>query len=211
MRPQWSRRSTVTTAIVAPPLRPTGSSRYSGEDKWFFYFAHLLNVGLRPPTVHSKVLQSTGDFHHEIVIQVLSMAEQICDHAASLHPTNEMFHHHANPGDQAMFLFLFRCQRLPCGVFLRWKRLDRCWGLPLETCILIERYVFGIRRGFCIGSLFLRAFPLRGLAQIIDLARMETAQNERLDGVRFFFPLEYCCCLSASQGRCRGRSVPSLP
>jgi hypothetical protein len=22
-----------------------GSSRYSEEDKWFFYFAHLLNVG----------------------------------------------------------------------------------------------------------------------------------------------------------------------
>jgi hypothetical protein len=35
----------VTNAIVAPPLCPIGSSRYSEEDKWFFYFAHLLNVG----------------------------------------------------------------------------------------------------------------------------------------------------------------------
>jgi len=35
----------VTHAIVAPPLRPIGSSRYSGEDKWLFYVAHLLNVG----------------------------------------------------------------------------------------------------------------------------------------------------------------------
>jgi hypothetical protein len=45
MSPQWSKRSTVTNAIVAPPLRPIGSSRYSEEDKWFFYLAHLLNVG----------------------------------------------------------------------------------------------------------------------------------------------------------------------
>src|SRR3989442_4610744 len=45
MSPKWSKRSTVTNAIVAPPLCPIGSSRYSEEDKWFFYFAHLLNVG----------------------------------------------------------------------------------------------------------------------------------------------------------------------
>src|SRR5438309_4440647 len=45
MSPQWSKRSTVTNAIITPPLRLIGSSRYSEEDKWFFYFAHLLNVG----------------------------------------------------------------------------------------------------------------------------------------------------------------------
>jgi len=134
-------------------------------------------------------MQSTGDFHHEIVIQVLSIAEQIFDNAASLHPTNDMFNHHSNPGDQAIFLLLFRCQLLPFGFFLRLKRLDRFWGIPLETRILIERYVFGIRRGFFIGYLFLMAFPLIGLAQIIDFARMETANNEILDGVRFFLPL----------------------
>lgn len=134
-------------------------------------------------------MQSTGDFHHEIVIQVFSIAEQIFDNAASLNPTNDMFNHNSNPGDQAIFLFLFRCQLLPFGFFLRLKRLDRFWGIPLETRILIERYVFGIRRGFFIGYLFLMAFPLIGLAQIIDFARMETANNEILDGVRFFLPL----------------------
>jgi len=134
-------------------------------------------------------MQSTGDFHHEIVIQVFSIAEQIFDNAASLNPTNDMFNHNSNPGDQAIFLFLFRCQLLPFGFFLRLKRLDRFGGIPLETRILIERYVFGIRRGFFIGYLFLMAFPLIGLAQIIDFARMETANNEILDGVRFFLPL----------------------
>ena len=134
-------------------------------------------------------MQSTGDFHHEIVIQVFSIAEQIFDNAASLNPTNDMFNHNSNPGDQAIFLFLFRCQLLPFGFFLRLKRLDRFWGIPLETRILIERYVFGIRRGFFIGYLFIMAFPLIGLAQIIDFARMETANNEILDGVRFFLPL----------------------
>jgi hypothetical protein len=47
MSPQWSKRSTGTNAIVAPPLRPIGSSRYSEKDKWFFYFAHLLNPTFR--------------------------------------------------------------------------------------------------------------------------------------------------------------------
>ncbi len=134
-------------------------------------------------------MQSTGDFHHEIVIEVLSISEQIFDNAASFHPTNDMFNHNANPGNQAIFLFLFCCELLPFGFFLWLKRLDRFGGIPLETRILIERYVFGIRRGFFIGYLFIMAFPFVGLAQIIDFARMETANNEILDGVRFFLPL----------------------
>lgn len=135
-------------------------------------------------------MQSTGDFHHEIVIEVLSISEQIFDNAASFHPTNDMFNHNANPGNQAIFLFLFCCELLPFRFFLWLKRLDRFGGIPLETRILIERYVFGIRWGFFIGYLFIMAFPLVGLAQIIDFARMETANNEMLDGVRFFLPLE---------------------
>ena len=134
-------------------------------------------------------MQSTGDFHHEIVIEVLSISEQIFDNAASFNPTNDMFNHNANPGNQAIFLFLFCCELVPFGFFLWLKRLDRCGGIPLETRILIERYVFGIRRGFFIGYLFIMAFPFVGLAQIIDFARMETANNEILDGVRFFLPL----------------------
>jgi hypothetical protein len=47
MSPQWSKRSTVTNAIVVSPLRSFGSSRYSEENKWFFYGAHLLNVGTK--------------------------------------------------------------------------------------------------------------------------------------------------------------------
>ena len=100
-----------------------------------------------------------------------------------------MFNHNANPGNQAIFLFLFCCELLPFGFFLWLKRLDRFGGIPLETRILIERYVFGIRRGFFIGYLFIMAFPFVGLAQIIDFARMETANNEMLDGMRFFLPL----------------------
>ena len=134
-------------------------------------------------------MQSTGDFHHEIVIEVLSISEQIFDNAASFHPTNDMFNHNAHPGNQAIFLFLFCCALLPFRFFLWLKRLDRCGGIPLETSVLIERYVFGIRWGFFIGYLFIMAFPLVGLAQIIDFARMATANNEILDGVRFFLPL----------------------
>lgn len=139
--------------------------------------------------MNSKVMQSTGDFHHEIVIEVFSISEQIFDNAASFNPTNDMFNHNAHPGNQAIFLFLFCCELLPFGFFLWLKRLDRFGGIPLETRILIERYVFGIRRGFFIGYLFIMAFPFVGLAQIIDFARMETANNEILDGVRFFLPL----------------------
>ena len=156
-------------------------------------------------------MQSTGDFHHEIVIEVFSISEQIFDNAASFNPTNDMFNHNANPGNQAIFLFLFCCELLPFRFFLWWKRLDRCGGLPWETRIVIERSVLGLRWGFCIGSLFLLAFPRIGLAQIMAFARRETAQNERREGGRFFFPRSYCFGFSASQGRCRGRAVPSRP
>ena len=161
--------------------------------------------------MHSKVRQSTGDFHHEIVIQVFRISEQIFDNAASFHPTNEMVNHNAHSGHQAIVLLLLCCEFLPLWFFLWVKRLDRCGSIPWETRILIERDVFGIRRGFCLGSLFLMAFSLVGLAQIIDFARLETAQNAMREGGRFFLPLEECFCFSASQGRCRGRSVPSLP
>ena len=55
--------------------------------------------------------------------------------------------------------------------------------------ILIERYVFGIRRGFFISYLFIMSFPFIGLAQVIDCARMESTKNQILDRVRFFLPL----------------------
>ncbi len=134
-------------------------------------------------------MQSTGDFHHEIVIRVFGISEQIFHNAASFNPTNDMFNHNANPGDQAVFLFLFCGQLLPFGFFLRLKCLDRLGGIPLKTGILIERYVFGIRRGFFISYLFIMSFPFIGLAQVIDFARMESTNHQMLDRVRFFLPL----------------------
>lgn len=100
-----------------------------------------------------------------------------------------MFNHNAHPGNQAIALFLLCCELLPFRFFLRLKCLDRCGGIPLEPCILIERYVLGIRRGFVIGDLFIMAFPFIGLAQVLNFARMEAANNEILEGVRFFLPL----------------------
>src|SRR5216683_668779 len=57
------------------------------------------------------------------------------------------------------------------------------------TIELIERYVFGIRRGFFISYLFIMSFPFIGLAQVIDFARMESTNHQMLDRVRFFLPL----------------------
>src|SRR5713101_4291049 len=116
-------------------------------------------------------MQSTGDFHHEIVIEVFSIAEQIFDNAASFHPTNDMFNHNANPGNQAIFLFLFCGELVPFRFFLWLKRLDRCGGIPLETRILIERYVFGIRRGFFIGYLFISIVVFWPRSSVPHLAR----------------------------------------
>ncbi len=81
-----------------------------------------------------------------------------------------MFNHNAHPGNQAIALFLLCCELLPFRFFLRLKCLDRCGGIPLEPCILIERYVLGIRRGFVIGDLV--------LASVLELDDLEKAVAE---------------------------------
>jgi hypothetical protein len=95
-------------------------------------------------------MQSTGDFHHEIVIEVFSISEQIFDNAASFNPTNDMFNHNANPGNQAIFLFLFCCELLPFRFFLWLKRLDRFGGIP-QYCsaqiLLVGHRGYGYTRG----------------------------------------------------------------
>jgi hypothetical protein len=45
MTPKWSKRSTLTDVIAAPPRGSGGLSRSGGESIWFFGFVHLLNVG----------------------------------------------------------------------------------------------------------------------------------------------------------------------
>lgn len=45
MIPKWSKRSTVMASTLAPPLNGSESSQYSGQDKSFLRYAHLLNVG----------------------------------------------------------------------------------------------------------------------------------------------------------------------
>jgi hypothetical protein len=54
----------------------------------------IANKFLRSPAVHSKVVQSTGDLHHKIVILFFRIAENVFDNATSFHPSNDMLNHH---------------------------------------------------------------------------------------------------------------------
>ena len=53
----------------------------------------IANKFLRPPAVHSKVVQSTGDLHHKIVILFFRIAENVFDNATAFNPRNDVLNH----------------------------------------------------------------------------------------------------------------------
>ncbi len=69
------------------------------------------------------------------------------------------------------------------------KRLDALRFIPLKASIFIQREVFGKSRVFVIGNLFVMPFAFIGLAQVMDFASTEAANNESLERMRFFLPL----------------------
>jgi len=43
--------------------------------------------------VNSKVVQSTGDLHHQIVIIFLRISENVFDNATAFNPSKDMLNH----------------------------------------------------------------------------------------------------------------------
>jgi hypothetical protein len=84
---------------------------------------------------------------------------------------------------------LFWCQFFTFGLLTRLKRLHSIRFISLKASIFIQRDVLGICGVFFIRNPFIMTFAFIGLAQIIDFARMDSANNEILDRVRFFLPL----------------------
>src|SRR6516164_6574118 len=53
----------------------------------------IANKFLRLPAVNSKVVQSTGDLHHKIVILFFRISENVFDNATSFNSRNDMLNH----------------------------------------------------------------------------------------------------------------------
>jgi hypothetical protein len=53
----------------------------------------IANKLLRLPAVHSKVVQSTGDLHHKIVILFFRIAENVFDNMTAFNSSNDMLNH----------------------------------------------------------------------------------------------------------------------
>ena len=100
-----------------------------------------------------------------------------------------MLNDNPDTGDETVLLFLFWCQLFPFGLLLRLKRLDTIRFIPLKAGIFIHTDILGVCGVFFISNLFIMSFTLISFAQVIDFSRMEAANNEILDRVRFFFPL----------------------
>ena len=154
---------------------------------------HLLDIiankFLRLPAVNSKVVQSTGDLHHEIIILFFRISENVFDNVTSFNSRNDMLNHNPDTGDETVVLFLFWCKLFPFGLLLRLKRLHTIRSIPLKAGILIHINVLRVCRIFFISNLFIMTFAFIGLAQIIYFPSMDAANNEILDRVRFFLPL----------------------
>jgi hypothetical protein len=139
--------------------------------------------------MHSEVVQSTGNFHNEIIISFFGIAKDIFDNTASFHTSNDMFNDNTNTGEKAILLALFWRQLFAFGLFLRLKCLHVFWFIPLKACIFVQRDIFGKCRVFFINNFFVMSFADTGLTQIMSLACLEVSKNDILDRMRFFLPL----------------------
>ena len=139
--------------------------------------------------VHSKVMQSAGNFHNEIIILFFGISEDIFDNTTSFHPRKDMFNDNADTGNKAVLLALFWGQFFALRLFLGLKRLHILWFIPLKACIFIQRDVFGKCRVFFINNLFVMTFSDRGLTHVMHLTRLEVSKNNILDRMCFFLPL----------------------
>ncbi len=139
--------------------------------------------------VHSKVVQSAGNFHNEIIILCFGISKDIFDNTTSFNATNDMFNDNANTGNKVVLLALFWRQFFAFGLFLGLKRLHILWFIPLKACIFIQRGIFGECRIFFVNNLFVMSFADISLTQIMYLARLEVSKNNILDRMRFFLPL----------------------
>ena len=100
-----------------------------------------------------------------------------------------MLNDNPDAGDETVVLFLLWGKFFSFGFLLRLKRLHILWFIPLKAGVFIHTDVHGVCGVFFISNLFIMPFTFIGLAQIIDFARMDAANNEILDRVGFFLPL----------------------
>ena len=100
-----------------------------------------------------------------------------------------MLNNNSNAGDETVLLFLLWGKLFPFGFLLRLKRLHPLWFIPLKASVFIHIDVCWVCGTFFIRNLFIVPLAFIRSAQIIDFARMDSANNEILDCVCFFLPL----------------------
>ena len=141
------------------------------------------------PILDSEVMQSTGDFHDEIVIHFLGIAEEIFDNVTAFDASNDMLNDNPYLRNEGVLRALLQSQLLSSRFLLWLERLDTLRFIAVKAGGFIQRAVLRKCGVFFISDLFIMTFPLIRRAQIIDFARMESTNNEILDCKRFFLPL----------------------
>jgi hypothetical protein len=134
-------------------------------------------------------MQSTGDFHDEIVIHFLGIAEDIFDNVTAFDASNDMLNDNPYLRNEGVVRALLQSQLLSSRFLLWLERLDALRFVALKAGVFIQRAVLGKYGVFFISDLFIMTFTLISWTQIIDFARMESTNNEILDCMRFFLPL----------------------
>ena len=134
-------------------------------------------------------MQSTGDFHDEIVIHFLGIAEEIFDNVTAFDASNDMLNNNPYLRNEGVLRALLWSQLLSSRFLLGLERLDTLRFIALKAGVFIQRAVLGKCGVFFISNPFIMPFAFIGLTQIIDFARMDSPNNEILDRVRFFLPL----------------------
>ena len=148
----------------------------------------LLGLG-RLAEITPQVVQPAGGLHDQIIIVWTMITIDIPNNSIDLRTANTMLD--TNPFARNGLIsgsFGLRegaVARLLLGLAGR----NALRFIALKAGIFIYTDIRGICGVFFIRNLFIMTLAFIGLAQIVDFARMESANNEILDRVRFFLPL----------------------
>jgi hypothetical protein len=162
-------------------------------------------------TRDAKIVQSTGDFPNQILIQFWSIAKQSRAHTTPFDTRDARRTHHPEAGTKPIGRLRLWRPCVPLGGLLGVQRRSPVWILPWTPSLFLEGARRWPRRPCFLRPLGVMTVPRRRLAHVMAWARRDAAQTPMRDRRRFFFPLSEGWGLARSCGRGRGRAVPSRP
>jgi hypothetical protein len=126
-------------------------------------------------------MESTGEFHHEVIKTFFSSAKDIFDNTTPLDASQNRFNDNSDFGNQAILSFLRMGQFLPFGFFLGLERPDLLGFIALQSAVFIQGEVVRKGGGFVISDRFILDATCVGVTQLGDGSGREAPKDQVFD------------------------------